>query len=195
MSTSKIHAPDTHRQRRRNQRRDRVYAAAVSLFIEQGYDGTTMDEIAEHAEVARSSVFNYFERKSAFLDDWAARRRERAFDSATDPDAPLHDRLTQLMSVLADISIESRDETIAMFGPAVRELNLLDKPALAGELSALVDRELARDPQARHDSELVGLTLATGYFAILYAWCTPGPAPFGLRERIRDLVTLIVNGM
>jgi AcrR family transcriptional regulator len=37
-----------------------VLAAALELFVERGYDNTTMDEIAERADVARAAVFNYF---------------------------------------------------------------------------------------------------------------------------------------
>ncbi|MFI5428988.1 TetR/AcrR family transcriptional regulator [Aeromicrobium sp. UC242_57] len=92
------------RQRRRSERRDRVYAAAIGLFTERGYEGTTMDDIAVRADVARTSVFNYFERKSAFLDDWAARRRALAFAGVTDGNAPLADRLAQFMTVLAETS-------------------------------------------------------------------------------------------
>ena len=55
-----------------------MYAAAISLFVEKGFDNTTMDDIAERADVARATVFNHFPRKAAFIDEWTARRRERA---------------------------------------------------------------------------------------------------------------------
>lgn len=186
---------DGRRQRRRNERRDRVYQAAVALFIERGYDGTTMDDIAIRADVARTSVFNYFERKSAFLDDWAARRRARAFSSVGDAEAPLRDRLAQIMTVLAEATVESRDETVAMFGPAVRELNLLDDSALAAELTDLLATRQPGEVIDSVDPVLVALTLATGYFAVLHAWCKPGPVPFDLGERLRQLVWLVADGM
>jgi AcrR family transcriptional regulator len=37
-----------------------------------------MDDIAERADVARATVFNHFPRKAAFIDEWTARRQERA---------------------------------------------------------------------------------------------------------------------
>jgi AcrR family transcriptional regulator len=180
------------RQMRRNQRRDRVYDAAVALFVKHGYDGATMHDIAAEAGVARTSVFNYFSRKSAFLDDWAARRRDVAFGSIRDTDAPLRVKLEQFMSGIAGASIRTRDETVAMFGPAVRELNLLDDSALATELTELIEDSGAQVAAA--DPALLGSILATGYFAVLYAWCAPGPPPFDLEARLLQLIRLAAEG-
>ncbi|QIM19809.1 TetR family transcriptional regulator [Leucobacter coleopterorum] len=41
--------------------------AACELFLEQGYEATSVTEIARRAGVSRSSFFNYFEGKSAIL--------------------------------------------------------------------------------------------------------------------------------
>jgi len=40
--------------------RDRLVAAAFELFEEQGYDGTTVDEIAHRAGAGRSTFFRHF---------------------------------------------------------------------------------------------------------------------------------------
>lgn len=39
---------------------DQVAAAAMDLFVEQGFEATTVDEIAARAGVSRRSVFRYF---------------------------------------------------------------------------------------------------------------------------------------
>lgn len=180
------------RQLRRNQRRDRVYDAAVRLFIHHGYDGATMDDIATEAGVARTSVFNYFSRKSAFLDDWAARRRDQGFSSIRDTSAPLRQQLDQFMIGIAAVSASTRDETVAMFGPAVRELNLLDNSALAMELTELIETSGASINAG--DPRLLGSVLATGYFAVLHDWCAPGPPPFDLGGRLHQLVQMVAEG-
>lgn len=71
-------ATTDRRTRQRHERRDRLFQAAVELFVERGYDNTTMEDIAERADTARATVFNHFQRKTAFLDEWSLRRRERA---------------------------------------------------------------------------------------------------------------------
>jgi AcrR family transcriptional regulator len=43
--------------------RDRIAGAAFELFTDRGYDGTTVDAIAERAGIARRTFFRYFRSK------------------------------------------------------------------------------------------------------------------------------------
>ena len=54
-------------------RRDRLYDAAVTLFREQGYEHTTVDQITRRAGVAKGTFFNYFPTKDAVLRYMGAR--------------------------------------------------------------------------------------------------------------------------
>ncbi|MBM7518582.1 TetR/AcrR family transcriptional regulator [Nocardioides nitrophenolicus] len=186
---------ETARARRRGQRRDRVFEAAIELFVEQGYESTTMEDIAVRADVARTSVFNYFERKSAFLDEWSARRRKRAFHALapTTADGSLRDELCAIMQELATISATSRRETTALIGAAVVALDLLDDHPLTHEFTSVLDRRRA-ELRPGVEPALVGMTMATSYFAIVRAWIGPGRPPFDLRERLVDLVDLLLRG-
>jgi AcrR family transcriptional regulator len=47
--------------------RERLVVAAVDLFTEQGYDDTTVTEIAERAGVTKSTFFRYFPDKRDIL--------------------------------------------------------------------------------------------------------------------------------
>src|SRR5213075_2004618 len=47
--------------------RERLVVAAVDLFTEQGYDATTVAEIAERAGVTRSTFFRHFSDKREVL--------------------------------------------------------------------------------------------------------------------------------
>lgn len=47
--------------------RDRLVVAAVDLFVEQGYDATTVAQIAERAGVTKSTFFRYFPDKRELL--------------------------------------------------------------------------------------------------------------------------------
>jgi AcrR family transcriptional regulator len=55
--------------RERNRQRviQRIVNAAMELFHTVGYEQTTMDAIAERAEVSRGTLFNYFPTKTALL--------------------------------------------------------------------------------------------------------------------------------
>lgn len=49
--------------------RERMVAAALDLFLRQGYDETTMEQVAEVAEVAASTLYRYFPSKDLLLLD------------------------------------------------------------------------------------------------------------------------------
>jgi AcrR family transcriptional regulator len=52
----------------RDEQRRRVLETAALLFSERGFDDVTMAEIAEAADVARATVFNYFGSKHALIE-------------------------------------------------------------------------------------------------------------------------------
>jgi AcrR family transcriptional regulator len=47
--------------------RERIREAAIDLFLEVGYPGTSMDALARRAEVARATIYNNFEDKVEIL--------------------------------------------------------------------------------------------------------------------------------
>lgn len=61
-------------------RREKIRDQAITLFSEQGFEGTTIKQVAEAAEVSFGSVFTYFEDKQQLfyaavvepLDDFSA---------------------------------------------------------------------------------------------------------------------------
>ncbi|MCA9140489.1 MAG: TetR family transcriptional regulator, partial [Planctomycetales bacterium] len=60
-------APLQRRERKKQNRINRVRDVALQLFVDKGFDSVTVDEIAETADIGRASFFNYFATKDAVL--------------------------------------------------------------------------------------------------------------------------------
>ena len=62
--------------------------AAVELFIGQGYDATSVDQIAAAADVARGTFFNHFPGKVDVTHAWIERRRDEIRNTIAAASAP-----------------------------------------------------------------------------------------------------------
>lgn len=66
-ATAPLHAPPTLRNRATRAVRAEIAAVAIRLFLEQGFDKTTVDQIAAEAGLSRTSFFRYFATKEDVL--------------------------------------------------------------------------------------------------------------------------------
>ena len=55
------------RERKKKRTREQIVAAARRLFVERGYDATSVADIAEAAEIGQSTFFVYFPTKADVL--------------------------------------------------------------------------------------------------------------------------------
>jgi AcrR family transcriptional regulator len=149
----------------------RLVVAAVDLFIEQGYDATTVAQIAERAGVTRSTFFRHFSDKRELL--VAGQETLSRLLAAGIAEAP--DNATPLEAVAAGL-VRASDE----MGPANRELGARLKAAIAastelqerdalksvGMAAAMTAALVARDvpePTAHLAGELGVLAFKRGY--------------------------------
>lgn len=62
--------PEGLRARKRRETRQRIIEAGLRLFLERGYEATTLDAIAEAADISRRTYFSYFASKDELLIAW-----------------------------------------------------------------------------------------------------------------------------
>ena len=133
------------RREQAEQNRQRVLDAAAVLFIERGYDGTSIAAVAEGAGVSQEMVYARFGNKRALLGE-LVERAVRGGDPAPVPEQPgpqalaaVGDQREQLRLFAADIGgrLERAAPLVAVVGGAARS-----DPQLAELLARLHDHRL-----------------------------------------------------
>lgn len=202
MTVSSTAAPE-HRQRRWHQVHDRLYQAACELSLESGFVGTSVDEIAERADVARKTAFNHFPRKRDFIGEWGRRRRQQVLDAVSPvlmADPKLEVVLRHYFAELAAINLAERALTIRMSlgwresgGPFDADPHeLID--VFRGFISDAVTR--GEIPEVV-DAARMGTVLYSSYFGLLDDWCKGSDTapPFDLNTAFSQLLDVVLGGL
>ena len=192
--------PEGRRERRWREVHDRVYSAALELFLAQGFVATSYDEIAERADVARKTAFNHFPRKIDFIGEWGHRRRSQVEselrpDLAEDPDISVS--LRHYFEQLTKINLAERPLTRRMFGAWRESGGPFD--ADIGDLAEVITRMIAQGQrlgQIRRDVEprRAAVLLYSGYFGTLFDWVagTDTESPFDLQDAMTFLLDTVL---
>src|SRR6476646_1972874 len=90
----------TLRERKKQQTREGLASAAVELFIERGFDATTVEDIAAAADVSPRTFFRYYPTKEDVVVDLVERLAARPADE------PLGRALREAARGWADLSPE-----------------------------------------------------------------------------------------
>lgn len=182
--------------------RQRLYESAMFLFAEKGYNDTSIDDIADKADVARATVFNYFKRKDEFLDAWTARRQESLREiiaQSRSRHTSTHEQLRQCMKVLATANEDGF--TIARtLVPAWVQAGrpITEEPYTAVIFAEIIARGIAEgEIKDSVDSELAGNLLRDVYLGTLYRWIGGKAADhhFSLDDHLLTLLDLLLKGI
>lgn len=65
------------RERERESRREDILATAERVFLQKGFEASSMDEVAKEAEFTKRTVYQYFDSKEDLLFEIASRMLER----------------------------------------------------------------------------------------------------------------------
>jgi AcrR family transcriptional regulator len=164
MNRSSANAISSRRLRERMQRSQEILAAARHVFLERGYAGTTMDDVARAAEFSKPTLYQYFENKDALF-----------FSLTTPVVQELGVALEEACALVSAKKLRSGRELIrVMFGAmrrayaldpdGFRLLQLVQQADLLGQMSEGVQTELARFGRKNfeHGRQLVELGMRQG---------------------------------
>lgn len=71
-SATSAQALPGRRERNKQRVKNHLYESAIKLITVKGYEHTSVDEIAEEADVARGTFFNHFQRKEDLITTWGS---------------------------------------------------------------------------------------------------------------------------
>lgn len=106
--------PEGLRERKRRETLARITASGVRLFLDKGYEATTVDDISREAGISRRTFFHYFESKDDILlslQSGVGEMLAAAVRSGPDGQRPLQAIRAALLRVCAPIPA---DEMIAL---------------------------------------------------------------------------------
>jgi len=132
------------RSRIQTEKRELILEAALDLFSQHGFRGTTIDRIAEAAGMSKPNLLYYFRSKEAIhvtlmqrlLETWLAPLR--ALDDIGDPVSELSGYIRRKLEMARDYPRESR-----LFANEILQGAPRIMPMIEGELKALVDEKAA----------------------------------------------------
>ncbi|TQF02256.1 TetR family transcriptional regulator [Kitasatospora acidiphila] len=188
-------APLGLRERKKLKTRRAIRSAAFDLFAEQGYEATTVDQIAALAEVSPSTFFRYFPTKEDVVisDDYDP-LMENGFRSRP-ADEPLMESLRQAMiGPLRQVLAAERDEVLLRMQlfrevPAIRARSMVEQQHTGERLSALIAERTGQSAEALEVRALVAALLAASTEAVMY-WAEHDGKP-----DLADLVNTAISAL
>lgn len=196
-------ASSSRQERRRLQTRRRIYEAAYRLFVANGYDETTIEQIADHADVARATVFNHFQRKSDLVSYWAKQRGEtlRTLTKQLQQEGgSVRQLILTFVSVLANVTEQERRLSQVMIAAQVRTGLPLstDWQQFSTEpyIEAMRLGQKQGEIRADVDPEEAAALLRDAYMGTLYRWLDGGvEPPFALKAVLVARADMILDGI
>lgn len=199
----------SRRERKKRELRQRIFQAAFELFLDKGFDQTTVDDIAQRADVGKGTVFNYFPRKTSFLaavaDDWVARLVDE-LGPVDEWDGSTREKLERAFLFLADLGIRSPALSRLAFTESLRYMGvhpiderLTDEEPVRQFQS--ITRTMLRQGQERGEIRLevepehAAALIESAFFRTLARWLRDGGPVRDVHIEIRGKLDIIFEGL
>ena len=192
----------SRRERKKRANKSRILKAARDLFQAQGFDATPIEEIAETADVSKSTFFNYFPTKESLLAEIAAEEvrdlcRLVNVDLAHVPSAV--EKIQRVMHLLVtDTAPRLRLTRRVLLETMMRPSDI---PTPVTEVEALFER-LVRQAQAQGEIRAdlnptdVASAFTGAYFAAFSRWIAAGnDHPASLGSELEAVQQMLFQGI
>jgi len=179
------------RERKRRQTRERIEQAAMTLFLQRGFEATTVEDITEAADVSKRSFFDYFPSKEEVVFAWQDSFADRlmAAIAARPAEEPLVAVVEAAIIATVIAAVDERGLALAELIHRTPALNARDQLKYARLEQKLAEALLLRkgnDPAERSRMRILAAVVigALRVGAELWQQRPPGAAPQDFAEEI-----------
>jgi TetR/AcrR family transcriptional regulator, cholesterol catabolism regulator len=191
------------RERKKLEVEQRIRTAALELFSGKGYEATTVEEIAERADVAKGTFFNYFPRKDALLEAIAEDMVGGFLDELGPEESwegSIRDQMLRLFTGLGDLIARDPELTKVMMIENLRSLWLRREDPLEQEFRELMHRLLGRaiergEIESAADVALGAKLIEAAYFTTMVDWMRRGAPGDAYRHEMQVKFDIIFRGL
>jgi len=167
------------RERKKLRTRALIQKEALRLFLEKGFEATTIEEIAEAAEISPSTFFNYFPTKEeVVLQDELDPLILAAFNAQPEGTHPIRALRDSMKTVFGQLTAEQDNvmrQRISLMSstPALRSAMLTQFADLVDQIAELIAGRVGREPTDFAIRNLAGALLGVMMSALLIAASNP----------------------
>lgn len=192
------------RERKKANTRESLLNAAAALFAERGFSETTVDQIADRAEVSKVTFYGYFKAKEELLTALHNRVLEQALELVNQPEqrklGTVHtlNKLIEAMGKWTEDNVELfkvlLTEKTLSFNYCSQKSNESDCPVVQEIVQLLQAGIDSGEFKASCDAEKTARYLALICFSEKLAWLQAG-AQDSLVDRLKGCLNMLVNGI
>lgn len=192
------------RERRKQDVHRRIRGAALELFHEKGYEATTVEEIAERADVAKGTFFNHFPRKDALLLSLGEEILDRIEDAHGPVDSwegAFDEQILRFFLAISEMAGRNRDLTRVMLVENMRNCWMQSEPDSVELRFQAVLWQILQRAETRGelrpglDVEAAVKVLEALHLATVVDWLRVEQSGTSLTEALRVRIELVCHGL
>jgi AcrR family transcriptional regulator len=169
------------RERKKLATRRALEAAAMRLFTDKGFDGTTVEEISEAADVSARTFFRYFATKDEVLfgDHEPRLQMMRDLLDGRPSDEPIMASLEVLLRALGDLLVSQRDRVLVQSEVSQARVQILGlfrqhQEEMNEVIATFVAPRLNEEGEVRMRARVIASAAMGAYIAASAEWLRSG---------------------
>lgn len=194
--------PETRMERKKENTRALIVSSALRLFKEFGIDATTMEQIAEAADIAKGTLYNYYPVKEAIICDYLLRQSLEKNQARVQRLSALADTRTRMIVSLNEMmdAVKTQSELFERyFVYRIQHMLSLKKDERTEKGLYLLESEIIRLGQASGELRSdVPISVLQGFFEFIFIEVAQlyyqDPERFDAERIIPECVDLFLNG-